>query len=131
MTNSKNLWSVLEEILIALKFSDNEIQKVKTDLENLIKAQTTTELLEVLSEEQQRELKSRLENLPEKESEVIIGKYLQEKHSQEKINQQMQKTTKDVLKDYFEDIIQKVNDQQKAVFLQKIDGGSHPRPDNV
>ena len=115
--STKNIWSIIEEILRELNFSTESIKKVKTDLENLAKAETTTKLLEELSEEQQRNLRNQVTDRQETDKKAIIQNYLIGVYNQERIANQMFLSTQSVIKDYMEHLFSKVNDKHQKQIL--------------
>lgn len=118
--NNKKIWPIIEEVLQDLDFSEESITKVKSDLEDLAKAEATTQLLEELTEEQRDQLKNRLTNKQGVKEEVIIQNYLTEVYKQEKITDQLFLSTKNIITDYLEYLFNKVSDKRKKQILANL-----------
>lgn len=118
--NNKKIWPIIEEVLQDLDFSEESITKVKSDLEDLAKAEATTQLLEELTEEQRDQLKNRLTNKQGVKEEVIIQNYLTEVCKQEKITDQLFLSTKNIITDYLEYLFNKVSDKRKKQILANL-----------
>ena len=121
-TNAKNVWLILEETLHELNFSAESTNKIKTDLEDLAKAETATRLLENLTEENQQKLRDILADKQGKERETIIQNFLSGVYNKEEFTKQLLFATRNVLKDYLEYLFNKVNDKHKKQILTNFIG---------
>ncbi|MEI6327156.1 MAG: hypothetical protein WCO78_03465 [Candidatus Roizmanbacteria bacterium] len=121
MDNHKNdMWTNIENILHDLSFSSESVTKVKIDLENLAKGEITTKLLEGLNQEQLKQLGNQLQDKQEEAKQTIIQNFLRNTYSTEDISGQVLRVTQNLIKEYLEYLLTKVNDNRKKQILENL-----------
>lgn len=113
-------WGFLEKTLIELSFTNNDIEMVKTDLENLINAQVITELLEQLPSEKQITLKDKITTLTNGQKTEFLKNEIKNTFTDTEVQELVFSATKDVLREYFQYLLSKVDSSLRNKILQQL-----------
>jgi hypothetical protein len=116
---NQNIWTIIEEALREQGLGDDTILKMKSDLEELIAKETTVRLLENLTPEQKEQFKNQLVGASNSEEQAAAD-FIKSQYDETVINEITEKVADSLMKDYLENFVGGMSDEQKQKILSNI-----------
>ena len=113
-------WEMLKKILQVLNFSEENIQKVYADLEQMVHIELVSSFLVDLSEEEKKEIEKEVGDLKGEAAAEKIKNYLRSHTSESEVQEIVKDITQEILEEYGERVLSKVKDKEKKNQIQAI-----------
>jgi hypothetical protein len=97
-------WEILERTLKGLGMKDEEIEKVKEELNQTIKSEIVTMLIERLNEEGRAKLKEKIAADPSN-SGLVVGEFIKNTYKDEEIAEVTTEATDKILAGYVNEVM--------------------------
>ncbi|MCC6711322.1 MAG: hypothetical protein IT416_03150 [Candidatus Pacebacteria bacterium] len=110
-------WNLLEKVLYILDFSPENVQKIKSDLEQMVQIEVVTSIFEDLKMEDKRKIELLVGNLTGEAAAKVINNYINELIPKSDMEALVIEVVDELTSEYLEKVIAKVKVKDK---LDKI-----------